>query len=155
MRAKIGDFVTATLVGKKNSIQGVFVKDNEDGTMIVQGKIGRYLCFGPRNVTVVPDEKLGEDKDFVYRLRKLIKEGTEGFPVVELNFQVITVGLSDVMLAEFYRILSGEVEKIVESHALLPEKTVFRSDLRYVKGEISDALWQKIRHEKLRTGRIF
>jgi hypothetical protein len=154
MRGKIGDFVTATLKGKKSSIQGVFVKDNNDGTMIVQGRLGRYLCFGPRNVTVVPDGNLGDNRDFVYKLRRLLKEGTEGFPIAEFNFQVIDIGLSDEMLAEFYHKLKNVLNETVESYALLPGTTICRSNIHFHTGKIPNSLWQTIRNEKLKTGGI-
>ena len=154
MRAKIGDFVTATLKGKKSSIQGVFVKDNNDGIMIVQGRTGRHLCFGPRNVTIVPDENLGDSRDFVYKLRRLIKEGTEGFPIAEFNFQVIDIGLSEEMLTEFYNKLFKVLKETVESYSLLPGATICRSNIHFLTGKIPNGLWQTIRREKLRTGEI-
>lgn len=154
MRANIGNFVTAALVGKKNIVQGVFVKDNEDGTMIVQGRAGRYLCFGPRNVTVVPDENLGESRDFVQKLRKMMKEGTEGFPTAEFNFQVIDIGLSEEMLAEFYHRLFRALKETVDSYGLLPGTTICRSNIHFHTGKIPNSLWQTIRNEKLKTGGI-
>jgi len=62
---KIGYYVTACLVqititedypeGLNEPRQGVFIKDNEDGTIVVQGELERYLCFGPEGVIVVRD----------------------------------------------------------------------------------------------------
>jgi hypothetical protein len=141
MRAKIGDFITATLKGKKSSVQGVFVKNNKDGTMIVQGRTGRYLCFGPRNVSIVPDENLGENRDFVYKLRKLIIDGRiEGFPIAEFNFQVIAVGLSEELLGEFYHKLKKVMEETVGLHALLPKTTKCHSSIYFPKDKTSDNL---------------
>lgn len=154
MKAKIGDFVTARPKGKKNSVQGVFVKDNEDGTMIVQGRMGRYLCFGPNNVTVVPDENVRESRDFVQKLCRLMKDGSEGFPVAEFNFQIIDIGLSDEMLAEFYHRIVKVLKETVESYALLPGTTICRSNIHFHTGKLPNSLWQTIRNEKLKTGGI-
>jgi hypothetical protein len=55
--AKLGDYVTAQVEGKEESRQGVFVKDNGDGTIDVQGENDIYRCEA-EGVVVVPDENL-------------------------------------------------------------------------------------------------
>jgi hypothetical protein len=53
---KIGDYVNVALVGRKNgeSRQGVYVSDNADGTIRVQGEGNAYHC---RKDGVVVDDK--------------------------------------------------------------------------------------------------
>lgn len=72
--AKVGDYVTAKLVesdGVDNVRQGLFVEDKGDGTVLVQGQMGQYLCKGPEGLVIVPDRNLfGDALDFVVEERK-------------------------------------------------------------------------------------
>lgn len=83
-KAKLGDYVTATLVektvtddypeGLNEPRQGVFVKDNGDGTIVLQGETGKYICNGPEDVAVVPDKNLFPDTlKFVMGQRKKLE----------------------------------------------------------------------------------
>ncbi|MEK7496544.1 MAG: hypothetical protein AAB657_01420 [Patescibacteria group bacterium] len=71
-KAKLGDYVTAKLVGENDCRQGVFIKDNGDGTIIVKGELDEYLCEGSNNVGVVPDKNLlfDDTRKFVTETRK-------------------------------------------------------------------------------------
>lgn len=80
-KAKLGDYVTATLVektitedypeGLNEPRQGVFVKDKGDGTIVLQDERGKYICSGPEDITVVPDKNLSPDSlEFVKEQRK-------------------------------------------------------------------------------------
>ena len=60
---KIGDYVTAKMVDVLDTRQGVFIKDNGDGTILVQGSLETYVCEGPEGVIVVPDSSLRWDED--------------------------------------------------------------------------------------------
>ena len=80
---KLGDYVTADLVektvtedypdGLNEARQGVFVKDNGNGTVLLQGDLEQYVCKGPKGMSVVPDEKLleGERKLVIKERKKL------------------------------------------------------------------------------------
>ena len=82
---KLGDFVTACLVetittkdypeGLNEPRQGVFVKDNGDGTVVLQGESGQYVCKGPEDMTVVPDKNLvlGKTLEFVVEERRKLR----------------------------------------------------------------------------------
>ncbi len=50
--AKLGDYVTATLLAGKVSCEGVFIKDDGE-TITVKGKLYAYTCRP--NPIVVPD----------------------------------------------------------------------------------------------------
>jgi len=73
---KVGDYVTATLAiktsnGEREVRQGVFVRDNGDGTIVVQGEIEEYICDGSSGVKLVPDSNLfGETLSFVETTRR-------------------------------------------------------------------------------------
>lgn len=62
-KPKLGDFVTAALFEQTadqpwSDTQGVFIKDNEDGTVLLQGPYEHYVCKGPEGMSVVQDENL-------------------------------------------------------------------------------------------------
>ena len=67
-KIKLGDYVTAALIkktvtedypeGLNEPRQGVFIKDNGDGTIILQGETDKYICSGPEDVDIVPDHNL-------------------------------------------------------------------------------------------------
>jgi len=70
--AKIGDYVAANLINPGNSEgatrQGVYIQNNGDGTIQVQGELGTYHCL--EDVTVFSDEDLqGPTLDHIQRVR--------------------------------------------------------------------------------------
>ena len=80
-KPKLGDYVTASLVektvtedypeGLNEPRQGVFVKDNEDGTVLLQGELEQYICKGPEGMVVVPNKNLfGGARELVTEERK-------------------------------------------------------------------------------------
>ena len=80
-KAKLGDYVIASLVektvtkdypeGLNEPRQGVFVKDNGDGTVLLQGELEQYACKGPEGMVVVPDKNLfGGARELVTEERK-------------------------------------------------------------------------------------
>ncbi len=77
-------YVTASLVKKTFTEdypeglhaprQGVLVKDNGDGTILLQGERGAYLYFDT-GIVIVPDRNLfGKTKRFVLEQRKLLEQ---------------------------------------------------------------------------------
>lgn len=62
-KAKIGDYVTSE--GPRGIRQGVFVKDNGDGTVVVEGRGETYENqIGPggvKGLAVIPDENVQSD----------------------------------------------------------------------------------------------
>jgi hypothetical protein len=54
--ANIGDYVTAELVGQDVTVQGVFIKTDENGKALVKGQVSSYVC--EPSLVKVPDENL-------------------------------------------------------------------------------------------------
>lgn len=80
--AKIGDWVRATQVmqysydipGPDPTIEGVFTRDNNNGTILVMIDPTTFItCFGPRVALVVPDTDLNtEQLNLCLAIRKVI-----------------------------------------------------------------------------------
>jgi hypothetical protein len=69
---KIGDYVNVALVDGTHgeSRQGVYVRDNSDGTIQVQGEDGNYQCSTKKGI-VIPDSYLFSDTlEFVKAVRR-------------------------------------------------------------------------------------
>lgn len=80
---KIGDFVTATLVGGQNGEprQGVFVQDNGDGTIQVEGERETFTCLFDGAIVVADSGLFGSVVDHVQAVRQrlgLISESESG-----------------------------------------------------------------------------
>lgn len=72
MKMNIGDYVNVALIDGRNgeSRQGVYVRDNEDGTIQVQGEGETYRCSKERGIAI-PDSYLFSDTlEFVQVIRK-------------------------------------------------------------------------------------
>lgn len=73
---QFGDFVTASRVDKNDAIQGVYVKNNGDGTVVVeneiQGEVRQFSCKGPGGMHVVSERNVWNPntKKFIERRRK-------------------------------------------------------------------------------------
>lgn len=70
---KIGDYVTASLVGRDDSRQGVYFKDLPDGNILVRGEGEDYICLP--NPTRVPDENVFvlSTKEHIASVREIIE----------------------------------------------------------------------------------
>ncbi len=67
---KLGDYVTAKLVGEDACRQGVFTGNNPDGTITVEGIDETYTCEA--NATVVADRDvfLPETHEHIQKVRQ-------------------------------------------------------------------------------------
>jgi len=66
---KIGDYVTAAIVGENTSIQGIYIRDLGQDQIFVEGQREMYLCY-KHDAVVVPDKNLwGDTREFVQRWR--------------------------------------------------------------------------------------
>ncbi len=67
--ARVGDFVTAKLLGRDTSRQGVIIQFKKDGVFIMQGMLSKYTCED--KPILVSDNNLNpETLEFVKNLRK-------------------------------------------------------------------------------------
>jgi hypothetical protein len=66
---KIGDFVSAEYPPKQTTMQGVLIKDNQDGTIDLQGPNNEVWTCTKERSAVVRDANL-LDRDLVNRIRK-------------------------------------------------------------------------------------
>ena len=69
----LGSYVTAKLRGKDACRQGVLTQIRKNGTKVVIGELGTYICEG--DVTVVPDENIifPEARLHIKRIRESIR----------------------------------------------------------------------------------
>lgn len=74
--AKIGQYVTAKLVNGESGEprQGIFVKDNGDGTIIVKGQLEIYVCLGPTGIAIVDEKSIADPGvlEFIKNVRQQI-----------------------------------------------------------------------------------
>lgn len=71
--AKIGDFVTAKLVGKDEPRQGVYWGEGANSTLLIRGETGTFKCEG--KLTVVPDKTLApETLQFITAVRADLRQ---------------------------------------------------------------------------------
>lgn len=69
-KIKIGDYVTAKLVGKIDNCQGVFIKDNGNGTITVRGEGTDYICDAGAQLIADKDICLPTTQQYVSDVRK-------------------------------------------------------------------------------------
>ncbi len=68
----LGDYVSATLIGKDDTRQGVIVEIKKGETFVIKGRLNTYVCDGIP--VIVPDKNLdSETLEFVEEVRKTIK----------------------------------------------------------------------------------
>ena len=89
-KSKVGDYMTASLAYNEagefsgrfgEGRQGIFIRDNQDGTILLQGEGELYLCMAPRGNSTVPDKELSSGtKKFVDMIRGRMHEGKYVFP---------------------------------------------------------------------------
>ena len=57
-KPKIGDFVSAGTVEKNVLKQGFLIKDNDDGTIVLEDRSGEKFVCNAQNAKKVPDENI-------------------------------------------------------------------------------------------------
>ena len=71
----IGCYVTGSLVADGYPRQGVFVYDCGNGTVLLVGKRGQYICKGPEDVTYVKTIICESTREHIKTQRQLISVG--------------------------------------------------------------------------------
>lgn len=132
-RARLGDYVIAFAPRKgqvDDVLEGVFIRDNGDGTILVQNKFcrGPYTCRGPEVETIIPDNKLhGDWLEFVHAQRRnlglpdVARHPTSSSPPRRSSFRRNLISLSLVLLG-----LIGVFAFAWRLHTGLQRPVVFR-----------------------------